>query len=267
MDQRHIQSILQDALEEEIPSSEINLWRAVKDRLVAGNMVQQGEKMNVTKPQRIPKVVLASLTIVALLSLALVTPQGRALAQEVIQFFNRAESYERSLPPEQIPPIEDTQSQATAVPPAPLVSVAEAEKAAGFDAKELPTTPEGFTFVGAMGVEGSISIEYQAKGGGGALVINEAQGGFMQSEWDQAPAEAISQTNVGDLDAEIVQGAFVVYSGETVARWNPDAPILRLRWIEDGIWFEMAKFGGVEAIAYLDQAGLVELAESMVYTP
>jgi len=145
----------------------------------------------------------------------------------------------------------------------PLVSVEEAKQTAGFDVKELPTTPKGFTFAGAMAIEGSVTIEYQAQGNGGQLIINESTNGFMESEWDQAPAEAISQVTVGGLDAEIVQGAYVVYPGETSAKWNPDVPILRLRWIKDGIWFEMAKYGNVESIEYLDQNGLIELAESL----
>jgi RNA polymerase sigma factor (sigma-70 family) len=41
----------------------------------------------------------------------------------------------------------------------------------------------------------------------------------------------------------------------------------RLRWIENGIWIEMARFGGVESIAYLDQDALINLAESMEYEP
>jgi hypothetical protein len=151
--------------------------------------------------------------------------------------------------------------------PAPLVSVAEAEQLAGFDAKELPSVPKGFTFVGAMAGEGGISIQYQAQGNGGQLIINESTNGFMESEWDQAPVEAISQVRIGELDAEIVQGAYVVYPGETVACWNPDVQILRLRWISEGLWFEMAKFGGVESIAYLDKAGLIALAKNMVYEP
>lgn len=210
---------------------------------------------------------IASLAIAALLALTLATPQGRALAQDVIQFFNRAESYERPLPPGQIIRPEEAGSLPTAMPPAPFVSVVEAEQSAGFDAKELPAVPDGFIYLGAMGQKGSIAIEYQAQGGGGALIVNESTAGFIQSEWDQAPAEAISQVKVGELDAEIVQGTYVVYAGETVAKWNPDAPILRLRWVEDGIWFEMAKFGGVESIAYLDRPRLIALAESIIYTP
>src|SRR5215216_6289006 len=44
MDDKTIQSILEDALEEEIPSSQVHLWRSVKTSLVAGTN-QQGENM------------------------------------------------------------------------------------------------------------------------------------------------------------------------------------------------------------------------------
>ena len=49
--------------------------------------------------------------------------------------------------------------------------------------------------------------------------------------------------------------------------WNPNASILRLRWVKDGVWFEMTKFGDVKAIEYLDQVGLIELAESLAIKP
>jgi hypothetical protein len=262
MDRKNLKSILQDALEDQIPASQVNLMPAVQADLVARNkpIFQQGKTMNKLRNR---KLAFSALAIVALFTVALVTPQGRALAQSVVQFFNRSKSDVLPLPADQIVPPEDAQAMPTAAAPAPFVSVAEAEKSAGFDIKELTSVPNGFNFLGVMALEGSVSIQYEASGGGGTLVINESTDGFMQSEWDQAPAEAISQVRIGNLDAEMVQGGYVVYAGEEVARWNPDAPILRLRWIQDGIWFEMAKFGGVESIAYLDQAGLIALAESM----
>lgn len=211
------------------------------------------------RPQR---VALTILTVAAFAAAAFVTPQARAFARQVIEFFRRADSHVRQLPPEQIPVSPDA-SEPTAMPPAPLVSLAEAQDRAGFDIRELPSTPQGFVFAGAMAREGWVSIQYDAQGGGGALVITESVDGFVQSEWDQAPAEAISQVTVGGQDAEIVQGTFVVYAGETVARWNPDAPIVRLRWVSDGVWFEMARFGGVESIAYLDREAMIALAESL----
>ena len=264
MDKKNIRSILQDAVENEIPAEEIKLWPAVKASLVAG---KQGEKMNNTRPRLFSKVVIATFMVIALLIAAFLTPPGRAFAQTVFQFFIRAESKERSLPPEQVPSPEEAQAMPTAQPPVSFVDITEAEMIAGFDAKELSTIPRGFEFAGAMSSEGSISIQYQATGNGGQLAINESANGFNQSDWDQSPEDAITRVKVNGLDAEIVQGAFVVYPGETVAKWNPDAPILRLRWIEDRIWFEMTKFGNVEAIEYLDQAGMIALAESMVYTP
>ena len=223
--------------------------------------------MNVVNSRRASRVVLATLVMGALMGSALATPQGRAFAQTVLQFFRRAESNVLPLPPGQIASPEEAQAIATAQPPAPIVSVAEAEQAAGFDARELSAVPEGFVFAGALGSPGSISIQYEAVGGGGSLVLNESTNGFIQSEWDQAPVESISQVKIGEMNAEIVQGSYVVYPGETVARWNSGAPILRLRWIQDGIWFEMAKFGGVERIEYLGQDELIELAASLTNAP
>lgn len=259
MDKKNIQSILQDALEEEIPSSQIHLWQAIRASFVAGKH-QQGDKMNpINVYRQITRTAFVTMALASLLAVAFISPQGRALAQDVIEFFKRADSEERPLPLGQ----NRDPLFATAQPPIQFTSVTEAEKSIGFDAKELPAVPKGFTFAGVMAGGGGISIQYQAQGNGGQLVINESTDGFMQSDWDQAPEDAITQVRVGNLDAEIVQGAFVVYPGETVAKWNPDAPILRLRWIEDGIWFEMAKFGNVESIQYLDQDGLVKLAGSM----
>jgi hypothetical protein len=268
MDKKHIQSILKEALEQEYPPSQIDLLPNVQERLVPGRnrSTGQGEKMNRSISRRLSRFALGTLAILALLATAFITPQGRAFAQDLLQFFRRAESNVLPLPVEQVAATDDP-SAPTAPPPAPLVSVAEAEKTAGFDARELPSVPSGFRFAGAMANAGGISIQYDAQGGGGALLINESVHGFMQSEWDRAPAESISSAKVGGLEAEFVQGAYVVYPNATNAEWNRDAAALRLRWIEDGIWFEMAKFGDVESITYLDQAEMIALAGSMVYTP
>src|SRR5687767_8472638 len=92
MNQKDIQSAIEDALEQEIPSSEIRLWPAVSAGLAAEKHLdfKQGEKMN--RLNRSPGVMFAALTIVVLLTLALVTRQGRAFAQSVLLFFTRAES-------------------------------------------------------------------------------------------------------------------------------------------------------------------------------
>ena len=268
MNSKKIRSILQDALEEEIPSTQVNLWPAVKASLVAGkHQLQQGEKMNTTRPHRIPRLRFAILVIVALLAVAFATPQGRTFAHSILQFFMRAESTTVPLRPSQIVTSEPDPSAPTAEPPAPLISVAEAEAQVGFGVAELPFVPDGFNYLGARLYGNAISIEYEAQGGGGNLIIMQSQAGFIQSDWDKVPANAIVPVKIGGLDGEFVRGTFVVYAGETSATWNPNAPILRLRWVKDGVWFEMTKFGDVKAIETLDQAGLIELAESLAIRP
>jgi hypothetical protein len=269
MDSKKIQSILQDALEEEIPSSQIKLWPAVKADLVAGKhqLPQQGEKMITVKPHRIPRLVLAISLIVALLVVAFITPQARSFAQSVLQFFARAESTTIPLQPSQAMTSEPDPSAPTAMPPTPLISVAEAEAQAGFSVAELPSVPDGFNYLGARLYGNAVSIEYEAQGRGGNLIIMQSQEGFYQSDWDKVPADAIVPVKIDELDGEFTQGTFVVYAGETSATWNPDAPILRLRWVKDGVWFEMTRFGDVKVTEHLDQTVLVELAESLAIKP
>ena len=264
MDSKNIKSILQDALEKEVPPAHVDLLSAVQSRLVAGNKSshQQGERMNKIPMKRLA---LSALSVVALITISLVTPQGRAFAQNVLQLFRRAESKTFEVEPVQVKPVETAQTDVTAEPPSQLINVTEAELKVGFDVLELPVTPAGFNYLGVRSYANSISIEYEARGKGGNLIITQSRDGYWQSEagWDKVPAEAIVPVKIGDLDGELAKGAFVMYPNETLATWNPNAPILRLRWVENGIWLEMIKFGDVERIEYLDQDGLIELAESL----
>jgi hypothetical protein len=264
MDDKKIQSILRDALEEEIPSSEISLWPDIHASLVAGknNSAQQGERMNGTQLRSTQRVAFTILMIVALATVALITPQGRAFAQTILRFFTRAESNTFPLQPSQIP-MEELDAPSTVEPPASLISIAEAELQANFDAAELASVPEGFEYLGARVYGNAIHLEYAVPGGGGNLIITQSKEGFIQSDWDKVPEEAIVPVKIAGSDGEFAEGTFVVPAGSTSATWNSDAPILRLRWVKDGIWFEMAKFGDVERIAYLDQPGMIALAESL----
>ena len=259
MDNNEIQSIIQDAVEDKIPSSQIDLWQTVKASLVE-KQHQQGVKMNTTKLRGLSRLAYATLMVAALLTLAFLTPQGRAFAQSVIQLFTRAQS--ESFPVEK-PVTQTDASMPTAVPPASLISVTEAEALAGFDLAELPSVPQGFEYLGARLYGNYVSIEYAVPGGGGNLILMQSKDGFLQSEWDQVPAEAIVPVKVGGVDAEYAQGMFVVYGGETSAKWNSDAPTFRLRWVKDGVWFELTKYGDVVPIEYLDMNGLIALAESL----
>jgi hypothetical protein len=268
MNDKEIRSILQDALEEEIPPAQVNLWPAVRASLVAGKRqpVQQGANMKTERLYRLPRLAAVGAIVVALLAVALLTPQGRALSQTILEFFTRVEDTAVPVPPPAPAAGESEAPVPTALPPSPLISVAEAEAQAGFDVAELPAVPEGFDYLGARLYGDTVSIEYQTPDYD-HLRIQQSQQDLNQSEWDSVPAEAVIPVKIGHLDGEFAQGMFVVWSGETTATWYPEAPLLRLRWAKDGVRFEMTKHGDGEAIEYLDQAGLVELAESLAIQP
>jgi hypothetical protein len=269
MGEKRIQSILQNALEDEIPSMEVQLWPRIRANLVADKRksLQQGEKMNTIQVRRIPRLAIAIIAIVTLLAVALITPRGRSFAQSVLALFTRAESTSFPLQPSQIWTGEPEAAVPTALPPAPLISVAEAEEQLGFEVAQLPSVPDGFNYLGARIYGDAVNIEYETPDRGGHLSIQQSLEGFYQTDWDQVPAEVIIPVKIGKLDGEFVQGTFVVYPGETSATWNPDIAMLRLRWKQDGVWFEITKYGNVEAIEYLDQAGIIKLAESLTVTP
>lgn len=269
MNDKRIRSALQEALDERIPPGEIDLWPAVKANLVAGNQrkVQQGVNMNRKKVYRIRRFALACAMIVALLAATLLTPQGRALSQSILQFFTRAEETTVPVPPSQPAVGEPDLAAPTVEPPAPLISVAEAEAQVGFDVAELPFVPDGLDYLGARLYGENVSVEYQTPDYTGHLIIMQSQSGFLQSAWDSVPADAVVPVKIGELDGEFTKGTFVVYAGDDAATWEPEARMLRLRWVQDGVWIEMTKTGYAEAIAYLDQAGMIELAESLAAKP
>ncbi len=269
MNEKRIRAALQDALDEKIPPSQIDLWPTVKANFGAGNYQkdQQGAKMNRKKVYRVRRFALAGAMFVALMAAALLTPQGRALSQSILQFFAQTEDTALPLAPSEIAEDRLEPSAATAAPPSPLIGVAEAGAQVGFDVAELPVVPDGLDYLGARLYGDTVSVEYQTPDYAGHLIIMQSQQGFNQSKWDSVPAHAIVPVKIGALDGEFIQGRFVVYAGETVGTWEPDAPILRLRWLQDGVWFEMTKSGYAEALAYLDQASMIELAESLAVKP
>ncbi|NIW47430.1 MAG: hypothetical protein GWN30_22620 [Gammaproteobacteria bacterium] len=223
--------------------------------------------MSVRNTNRLPRLAIAILMIAILLVVGLLTPPGRSLAQSVLQLFTRTEK--TSFTPEKVPgsPAESDPSAPTAEPPAPLISVAEAEAQVGFDVFEMPDVPAGFEFQGARVYGNAVYLEYSTQNFGGSLMIRQSIAGYNQSDWDQVPAEDIIPVEINDLEGEFAQGTFVVYAGETEATWNPEAAILRLRWVQDDIWLEMTKMGDVESIEYLDRQGMIELAESLAVHP
>ena len=298
MENKNFKSILEDALEEEIPSSQVNLWPAVKASLVAGRntSLQQGEKMKPIQSRRIQRVASATVMIIALMIIALITPQGRAFAQRIIfLFFTVTEEKSFLIPTEQVysvPGIE-TPVPTYILPLQPVEATAALTKAselldqactslearsvyfcqiktveaqAGFDAKELPDDPEGLNFSKATfdSTTKTIDMEFVVTTGGGYLYLSQGLGEFpLESKWGKVPADSIEQVAVNGQYAELASGTFIVYPNETSAVWEPGGTI-RLRWREGNHWFSLTKIGEPYPIEWMGENEIVELAESLM---
>lgn len=265
MNSKKVQAVLQEALEQEIPSSQIRLWPAVQADLATGKHleVQQGAKMNLSK--RLPKATFAIGTIVLLLVLAFITPQGRALAQSVLRFFTRVDTDEFYMPVSDLTFEETTPfHNECGISIHPTCTVEEVRSKVSFEIKQLGSLPEGMFFEGATGGPDYIELAYLHKDtdrlGGEMSVIVEATGhptpfgtGIV------AKSANVEQVLVGDLPGEYYTGIFFQDDQGNV-KWVPDDPQQTLRW-EDGssiytLFYYSTRYP-------LTKEDLIKLAESM----
>lgn len=258
MDIKNVKSILQDALEEQIPASQIDLLPAVQLHLVAGktSYLQQGENMN-KRPSK--QLAFCVLTLVLVLALTFLTPQGRAFAQNILQFFVRADSNSLPVPTEPVDWVELTagvpQPHVASTPrpaiaifasdcgefPTPTCSVEQIREKVDFTVKELSDIPEGMYFIGATGGPDSIFLKYEFENHTGGLTI-------FEELWTGKPAEGTSEVGasalvekvqIGNLAGEYFRGSFAMKDGDPVTVWDPDFPAETLRWVDGDISYTL----------------------------
>jgi hypothetical protein len=261
MDNENIKTMMQDVLNDEIPPSQIQLWMAVKAGLVAGESMKAGHL------RRTRHIAFAILVVLSLLSVALITPQGHAFAQVALKFFTRASSNSFPLQPipDETPNLESDKVSTLMV----FNNLAEAEDAIGFDAVGFPKELKGYVFRNfeanlALGI---LIMSYDAEGGGGELSFAQSLSGFPSDSWGEVPPTAVEKIVVGGKEGEYAQGMFVVLPSADSATWQPDAPVLRLRW-KDGVrWLSLEKMGDTYPTEWLDKQAMIALAESLNAQP
>ena len=282
MDKRTIQSILQDKLEEQIPSAEIDLWSTVEQGLVAG-LSQQGEKMKTTQPRRVSRAALITLAIAALLALALITPQGRALAQTILRFFIHAESDTLVVPtavPYQWVEVTPGAPLPTLTPaPAeapfaavcgdysnPVCSVEQMRSMVDFPLREPAYLPSGFYFVGATGGPKSIQLLYYHENQDGSLLVTVEHGsGTPSPQTDLIGSSAVvEEVQVGDLVGEYFKGTFAYTDGDSTATWDPDFGNETLRWVDGDLVYTLQYFYPPSPMG---KEGMLAIANSMTTNP
>lgn len=285
MDNKIIQSILQDVLEEQFPSSQIQLWPAVEASFVAGKhpLAQRGEKMDSPKPRHLQRTAFVILIIAALLTIAFITPQGRAFAQSILQFFVRTASDALPVPTEPLTWVEVTPGilhpTKTALPPMavfakdcgdfpnPTCSVEQMREKVDFEVKELRNIAEGMYFIGATGGPDTVFLKYEFENHSGGLTI-------FEERWLGKPAEGTSEVGasaivetvqIGDLAGEYFRGSFVMQAGESETTWDPDFGAETLRWVDGDISYTLQYDFTIQEP--LGKEKFVALAEGMTTEP
>lgn len=268
MSDRKIQSLLREALEEHIPSAEIALWQQVRAGLDTGNhsITRQGAAMNTSIQRR--RFAFTAVMTFALLALALLTPPGRAFAQDFIsKFFTRTESDTFYMEPSDLT-FEDTTPfhELCGISIFPKCSVEQVRSLVDFEVKELGTIPEGLYFVGATGGPDFIELKYgyEDRLDGNLGVIVEAVGRPSGIGTGIAARSAdIQEVQVGDLPAEYYTGV-LFQDDEGNVTWNPDDPTATLRWEDGGSTYTLVYFS---THFPMTREQLIALAESMTLEP
>jgi hypothetical protein len=213
-----------------------------------------------------------SLSTLAVLMISLIlvaTPQGSALAQDILQFFTRTESDSFYQPASDVTFEETTPFYAECgISIHPTCSVEQVRSKVDFEVKELAVLPDGMYFEGATGGPDFIELAYlhqDADRLGGELSIGvEATGRPSDVGTGIAAKSApIERVQIGDLPGEYYTGALFQDEQGNVT-WQPDEPISTLRWEDNGSTYTLIYFSKRYPLGKEDQ---VRLAESMTLEP
>lgn len=228
------------------------------------------------------RIALTMLTIVVAFGILLATPQGRAWAQSILQFFTRTQG--DTIPAPATPPIQwispSGTSRPTAVPlPSPTgfafsadcghlpiqkCSIEQIRSMVDFNIKELGTIPDGLYFMGATGGPDMVIIGYDSAdhSGGLSLIQQPWTGNPEQSAWQVGASAIVETVQIGNVTGEYVKGSYTYRPGDANEVWDPNLDAQSLHWVQDGVFFQMRASG-----KYVDKASFIALAESLTTRP
>ena len=234
---------------------------------------------------------IALLVLVGVVALA-ATPAGKALANEILQFFERAQGNTLPLPPDQIlPPVASatpeptyalplqpaeqvTRAVETATPaPTPALDadqlqdmdLSAARQYAGFELYQPASLPVDYRLTRILydSQQQAVSMQYASPQTVGEFFqITQGKNLKPFTVGADAPVETVS---IGDYSAEFVRGGWFVANGASESTWENDANVFTLRWQAGEITLSI-KFLMNESFspAYLDREQMLEVARSLV---
>lgn len=266
MNKPNLKTILAELAEQAVPGTQIDLWPALQAQLLADAWnPEKGKKLmkNPTSPKNFIRwVALALLAVVIAFSVLLATPQGRAWAEGLLQFFTRAESDTLPLQPFQLTPLPTLAPESTPETPFSL-TVEQAQARAGYPVS-LPAETKGHNFYGAEydPARAAVSLNYSDPeiGFGNGFLITEQ---LLTASPEISPLQGVvgasapvETVQIGKLEGEYVMGVWQLTDNGPV--WDPTPSLQTLRWKTDTTFFELIYQG--EKLTKLD---LIAIAESL----
>ena len=287
----NLKTILAEIAEKAAPTAEINLWPGLQAQLVTGKW--QPEKGSTGAETLFPKKIffrraaLASIAVALAFALLLATPQGRAWAQSILQFFTRTAGDTLPAPTTQplgwvdintpgtpratITPLPGPASPAFSVDCGDLLaakcSIEQIRSKVNFTVKELGAIPAGLYFIGATGGPDGIGIRYDSSDQSHGLGISEERwtGKPVQGTSEVGASAVVEKVKIGDLTGEYFRGGFMMKAGDSVTIWDPNLGAETLRWVENGIAYTLQYSFSTQGS--LGKEALVALAEDLTTSP
>jgi hypothetical protein len=258
MYEKPLKNVLRDLAEEQI-SSKTDLWPRIRSRVKPGRV-----------RTIVPDVSISLVVLFILVVITLATPQGRAWAQSLFGYFERATSdpiIPTSIPQESLAP--------AVIPPA----ASNAEQGPPFDIM-LPTMlPEGWTLalIGPAQADGEVHISFDFDFGSNPKrwldLYMQTADELVGTVW--GPAGEVEAVQVGQYPGEFVSGVWLALSGQKIVfqalpdetadlEWGLIGSFRRLRWEVDGVMYWLVARGGEPGIpGYLAKPDLIVIGESL----
>lgn len=226
--------------------------------------------------RRVMGAALAVLAAAALLMAA--TPQGRALAQELLDFFVHTESNTQA-----VPTVANVAEVAAAADqPQPLLqdaqmpfqaecgdiyvarcSLGQISQMVDFPIQALPESADGPSFLGATGGPQRIILTYmQTSVNGTILLFEEPQDADGQPRPVGVSAQ-IEEVRVNDHEGQYVQGTWYSIGADDGISWTSEPFAQTLAWTQDEVQFTMVFRAGKDVGRLLDKADLIDLAQQL----